>query len=79
MPKNLVGKFITKKSWMHKVERPRRLLFLIENMNERITPETYKKMNEEFEEHGTPLRFVIPTQEEIDKHIGTVNGEFTNE
>lgn len=48
-------------------------------MNERITPETYKKMNEEFEEHGTPLRFVIPTQEEIDKHIGIVNGEFTNE
>lgn len=35
----------------------------------KITPETYKKMNEEFIEHGTPLRLNIPTQEEIDKHL----------
>ena len=37
-------------------------------MFEKITPETYEKMNEEFEEDGTPFRIVIPTQEAIDKH-----------
>ncbi len=34
---------------------------------DKITPDTYKKMNEEFIEEGTPLRLNIPTQEEIDK------------
>ena len=36
-------------------------------MNEKITPETYKKMNEEFEEEGLPFRIIVPTQEQIDK------------
>jgi len=31
-----------------------------------ITPETYEKMNEEFEEEGLPFRIKVPTQEEID-------------
>ena len=34
---------------------------------ERITPETYEKMNEEFEEEGLAFRITVPTQEEIDK------------
>jgi hypothetical protein len=34
----------------------------------KITPETYEKMNEEFEEEGTPFIIAIPTQEAIDKH-----------
>ena len=34
----------------------------------RITPQTYIDMNKEFEEEGTPLRIVVPTQEQIDKH-----------
>ena len=38
------------------------------NMTEKITPETYEKMNEEFEEDGIPFRIAIPTQEAIDKH-----------
>jgi hypothetical protein len=33
----------------------------------KITPETYEKMNEEFEEDGTAFRIEVPTQEEIDK------------
>ena len=36
-------------------------------MSEKITPETYKKMNEEFEEEGLPFRIIVPTQEQIDK------------
>ena len=32
-----------------------------------ITPETYEKMNEEFEEEGTPFRIIVPTQEQIDE------------
>jgi len=32
----------------------------------RITPETYEKMNEEFEEEGLAFRIIVPTQEEID-------------
>ena len=32
---------------------------------EKITPETYEKMNEEFEEEGTPFKIKVPTQEEI--------------
>ena len=35
-------------------------------MIEKITPETYEKMNEEFEEEGMAFRIIIPTQEEID-------------
>ena len=34
---------------------------------EKITPETYEKMNEEFEEEGLAFRINIPTQEEIDE------------
>ena len=33
---------------------------------EEITPETYEKMNEEFEEEGLAFRIIVPTQEEID-------------
>ena len=36
-------------------------------MIEKITPETYKKMNEEFEEEGLAFRINVPTQEEIDE------------
>ena len=32
----------------------------------RITPETYEKMNEEFEEEGLAFRINVPTQEQID-------------
>jgi len=34
---------------------------------DKITPETYKKMNEEFVEEGTMVRIAVPTQEKIDK------------
>ena len=37
-----------------------------ETMTEKITPETYEKMNEEFEEEGLAFRIIVPTQEEID-------------
>ena len=37
------------------------------NVTERITPETYEKMNKEFEEDGLAFRINIPTQEEIDE------------
>ena len=33
---------------------------------EKITPETYKNMNNEFEEEGIAFRIKVPTQEEID-------------
>ena len=36
-------------------------------MTKKITPETYEKMNEEFEEEGMAFRIVVPTQEAIDK------------
>jgi hypothetical protein len=36
-------------------------------MFEEITPETYEKMNEEFEEEGTAFRIIVPTQEQIDE------------
>ena len=36
------------------------------NVTEKITPETYKKMNEEFEEEGLAFRIIVPTQEQID-------------
>jgi len=35
-----------------------------------ITPETYIKMNEEFEREGTPIRIIVPTQEQIDNPTG---------
>ena len=38
-------------------------------MTKKITPETYKEMNEEFEEDGIPFRIVVPTQEKIDKWL----------
>ncbi len=36
------------------------------NVTEKITPETYEKMNEEFEEEGLAFRIIVPTQKEID-------------
>jgi hypothetical protein len=35
-------------------------------MFEEITPETYEKMNEEFEEEGLAFRIIVPTQKQID-------------
>ena len=35
-------------------------------MTEKITPETYEKMNKEFEEDDLAFRIIVPTQEEID-------------
>ena len=37
------------------------------NVIEKITPETYEKMNEEFEEEGLAFRIIVPTQEEINE------------
>ena len=37
---------------------------------EKITPETYIKMNEEFEREGTAFRIIVPTQEEINNPNG---------
>ena len=36
-------------------------------MSERLTPEVYQKMNQEFIDDDLPFRVTIPTQEEIDK------------
>ena len=36
---------------------------------EKITPETYEKMNEEFVEEGLAFRIIVPTQEQIDDWI----------
>ncbi len=36
------------------------------NVTEKITPETYEKMNKEFEEEGLAFRIIVPTQKEID-------------
>ena len=36
-------------------------------MTQRITPETYQKMNDEFEKEGLSFRINIPTQEQIDE------------
>ena len=33
---------------------------------DKITPETYEKMNEEFEEEGLAFSIIVPTQEKID-------------
>ena len=41
----------------------------LSTMSEKITPETYEKMNEEFEEEGLAFRINVPTQEQIDKWI----------
>ena len=38
-----------------------------DNVTEKITPETYEKMNKEFEEEGTAFTIKVPTQEEIDE------------
>ena len=35
--------------------------------DEKITPETYEKMNKEFGEDGLAFILEVPTQEEIDK------------
>ena len=39
------------------------------NVTEKITPETYEKMNEEFEEEGLSFRIIVPTQEQIDRYF----------
>ena len=39
------------------------------NVTEKITPETYEKMNEEFIEEGLAFRIIVPTQEQIDEWI----------
>ena len=36
------------------------------SVTEKITPETYEKMNREFEEEGLAFRIIVPTQEQID-------------
>tara|TARA_B100000524_G_scaffold331743_1_gene218475 strand:- start:448 stop:579 length:132 start_codon:yes stop_codon:yes gene_type:complete len=36
-------------------------------MKEKITPETYEKMNKEFEEDGLAFTIEVPTQKEIDE------------
>jgi hypothetical protein len=41
-------------------------------MKEEITPDTYRKMNEDYEERGENFRIKIPTQQEIDdRPMGT--------
>ena len=35
-------------------------------MFEKITPETYEKMNEEFEEEGLAFRIIVPTPRDRD-------------
>ena len=40
---------------------------------EKITPETYHKMNKEFEEDGLAFRIIVPTQEKIDEWLKTSN------
>ena len=37
------------------------------SVTEKITPETYEKMNKEFEEEGLAFRIIVPTQEKIDE------------
>ena len=44
-------------------------LMIGDNVTEKITPETYEKMNEEFEEEGLAFRISVPTQEQIDNWI----------
>ncbi len=44
-----------------------------DNVTEKITPETYEKMNEEFIEEGLAFRIIVPTQEQIDDWIERSN------
>ena len=44
-----------------------------DNVTEKITPETYEKMNKEFEEEGMAFRIIVPTQEQIDTWINESN------
>ena len=44
-----------------------------DNVTEKITPETYEKMNEEFIEEGLAFRIIVPTQEQIDNWIDRSN------
>lgn len=37
------------------------------NVTEKITPETYEKMNEEFIEEDTNFRWIVPSQEQINE------------
>ena len=48
-------------------------LMIGDNVTEKITPETYHKMNEEFEEEGLAFRIIVPTQEQIDQWIERSN------
>ena len=48
-------------------------LMIGDNVTEKITPETYHKMNEEFEEEGLAFRIIVPTQEQIDEWIERSN------
>lgn len=41
-------------------------LMIGDNVTEKITPETYEKMNKEFEEENLDFRIIVPTQEQID-------------
>ena len=36
------------------------------SVTEKITPETYEKMNKEFEEEDLAFRIIVPTQKQID-------------
>ncbi len=44
-------------------------LMIGDNVTEKITPETYEKMNEEFIEDGLAFSIIVPTQEQIDDWI----------
>ena len=44
------------------------------SVTEKITPETYEKMNKEFEEEGLAFRINVPTQEQINKWMEKNNG-----
>ena len=48
-------------------------LMIGDNVTEKITPETYEKMNEEFIEEGLAFRIIVPTQEQIDEWIERSN------
>ena len=48
-------------------------LMIGDNVTEKITPETYEKMNEEFIEEGLAFRIIVPTQEKIDDWIERSN------
>ena len=44
-------------------------------MTEKITPETYEKMNKEFVEEGLAFTIEVPTQEEINEWQKRSNGD----